>query len=86
MDPQIQQNGGRKPVKKKSGVRARFKLASHDAHNAIDAFENFLKTKSREQVYAASVAVAITLVIFLTALYCGNYLVVLLVIAVWITT
>lgn len=88
MNSHVIQNGGKKTGKntKKSGVRARFKSASQDAHNAIDTFENFIKTKSKEQVYAALIAIAITLIIFLTALYYGNYLVVLIVVAVWITT
>lgn len=88
MNSHVLQNGGKKSGKhtKKSGVRARFKSASQDAHNAIDAFENFIKTRSKEQVYAASIAIVITLIIFFTALYYGNYLVVLIIIAVWITT
>jgi len=77
----------RRTIKKKSsGVRARFKRASEEAYNALDVFENFITSRPRDQVYAAAVALVITLIIFVAALYYGNYLVVLIVIAVWITT
>ena len=87
MELQSHSSGARKTIKKKaSGFRARFKRASEDAHSTIDVFENFITSKPKEQVYAAGIAVIITLIIFMTALYYGNYLVALIVVAVWITT
>lgn len=87
MEPQSHISPTRRTIKKKaSGIRARFKRASEDAHNTIDVFENFITSRPKNQVYAAGIAVIITLIIFMTALYYGNYLVVLIVIAVWITT
>lgn len=60
--------------------------ATREARNAIDSFENFIRGKTRQQIVGASVAIALTLLIFFYALYIGNYLIVLIVIAVWVAT
>ena len=64
--------------------------ATRKAWNAIDNFENIVRERmrdaSKEQIIGASIALALTLVIFFYSLYVGNYLVALIVIAVWGTT
>lgn len=64
--------------------------ATREARNAIDSFENFIRERIRDatkqQIVGACVAIALTLSIFLYSLYVGNYLVALIVIAVWVTT
>ena len=60
--------------------------ATREARNVIDAFENLLREKSRQQIFGAGVAIAITLIIFFYSLYIGNYLIALIVIAVWVAT
>ena len=52
----------------------------------IDSFENFIRERTRQQIAGASVAIALTLIIFLYSLYIGNYLIALIVIAVWVAT
>lgn len=63
--------------------------ATRKAWNAIDNFENIVRERirdaSKEQIIGASVALALTLIIFFYSLYVGNYLVALIVIAVWVT-
>ena len=64
--------------------------ATRKARNAIDSFENLMRDRLRdatkEQIVGACVAIALTLIIFFYSLYVGNYLVPLIVIAVWVTT
>jgi len=60
--------------------------ATREARNAIDSFENFIRGKTRQQIAGASIAIALTLIIFLYSMYIGNYLVVLIVIAIWVAT
>lgn len=60
--------------------------ATREARNVIDAFENLLREKSRQQIFGAGVAIAITLIIFFYSFYIGNYLIALIVIAVWVAT
>lgn len=60
--------------------------ATREARNVIDAFENLLREKSRQQIFGAGVAITITLIIFFYSLYIGNYLIALIVIAVWVAT
>lgn len=64
--------------------------ATKEARNAIDSFENLLRERirdaTRHQIVGACVAIALTLSIFFYSLYVGNYLVALIVIAVWVTT
>ncbi|EDO42947.1 predicted protein [Nematostella vectensis] len=72
MEQQLQAptNQARKASRRKTNkVRARFEAATLEAHNVLDTFENFVKTKTQGQIWSASAAIAITLVIFLTALY-----------------
>lgn len=64
--------------------------ATRKARNAIDGFENLIRDRVRdatkEQIIGACVAIALTLFIFFYSLYVGNYLVPLIVIAIWVTT
>ena len=64
--------------------------ATKKARNAIDNFENLIQARlreaTREEIVGAIVAIMVTLVIFGYSLYVGNYLVALIVIAVWVTT
>lgn len=64
--------------------------AAKEAWNAIDNFENVVRERmrdaSKEQIVGACVALGLTLMIFFYSLYVGNYLVALIVIAVWVTT
>ena len=60
--------------------------ATREAGNAIDSFENFIRDKTRQQIAGASVAIGLTVIIFLYSLYIGNYLIALIVIAVWVAT
>lgn len=64
--------------------------ATREARNAIDSFENLIRERirgaTREQIVGACVAIALTVFIFFYSLYIGNYLVALIVIAVWVTT
>lgn len=64
--------------------------ATREARSAIDSFENLIRDRLRdatkEQIIGACVAIALTLSVFLYSLYVGNYLVALIVIAVWVTT
>lgn len=60
--------------------------ATKEARNAIDSFENVIREKTRQQLVGASVAIALTIIIFLYSLYIGNYLISLIVIAVWVAT
>lgn len=75
-------------VRKTSSVNKPFwaQKATREARNVIDSFENFIRGKTRQQIAGASVAIALTLIIFLYSLYIGNYLVVLIVIAIWLAT
>ena len=60
--------------------------ATQEARNTLDNFENFVRGRSRQQIVGACVAIALTIFIFLAALYVGNFLVALIVVAVWLTT
>lgn len=75
-------------VRKTSSVSRGFwaQKATREARNAIDAFENLLREKSKQQIVGVGVAIAITLIIFFYSLYIGNYLIALIVIAVWVAT
>lgn len=75
-------------VRKTSSVNKPFwaQKATREARNAIDSFENVIRGKTRQQIAGASVAIALTLIIFLYSLYIGNYLIALIVIAVWVAT
>ena len=75
-------------VRKTSSVNKSFwaQNATREARNVIDSFENSIRGKTRQQLAGASVAIALTLIIFLYSLYIGNYLVALIVIAVWVAT
>lgn len=75
-------------VRKSSSVNKGFwaQKATRGARNAIDSFENFIREKTRQQIAGASVAIALTVAIFLYSLYIGNYLVALIVVAVWVAT
>lgn len=75
-------------VRKTSSVSRGFwaQKATREARNVIDAFENLLREKSRQQIVGAGVAIALTLIIFFYSLYIGNYLIFLIVIAVWVAT
>ena len=75
-------------VRKNSSVNKSFwaQNATQEARNAIDSFENFIRGKTRQQIAGASVAIALTLFIFLYSLYIGNYLIALIVIAIWVAT
>ena len=75
-------------LRKTSSVNKGFwaQKATREARNAIDTFENFIREKSRRQIVGASVAIALTLMIFFYSLYIGNYLITLIVIAVWVGT
>lgn len=75
-------------VRKTSSANKGFwaQKATKEARNAIDSFENLIREKTRQQIVGASVAIALTIIIFLYSLYIGNYLIALIVIAVWVTT
>ena len=76
------------PPKRISRARKTFwaQKATREARNVIDSFENFIRERTRQQIAGASVAIALTLIIFLYSLYIGNYLIALIVIAVWVAT
>ena len=74
----------KKTPRKKNRSWSNWSGRSNDPYNSIDAFENFVRSRSRERLYGAVLAIGITVFIFMYAFYYRNFLVCLIVVAVWV--